>query len=82
MSKDTPEVGDVWEYMEDELLYIEKVIYIRENTYQCESILKDKYTGDIRFFFLPMFDTLQKHFTYLGKSKVNIDDLFKTENEE
>jgi len=77
MSKDTPEVGDVWlceggfkAYICNiENGYIHCFTFFREGENNCyEAVLNKK-------LFL-------KYHTYLGKSKANIDDLFKTENEE
>ena len=75
MSKDrTPEVGDVWEYQE-------KLYHISAITERL-----------VEVWCLSSDDIIRKHkwvarsfkacFTYLGKSKANINDLFKTENEE
>ena len=59
MSKDTPEVGDVWKNNRyGDLLHITDV------------------RGDERY------TKFSEYYTYLGKSKANINDLFKTENEE
>lgn len=77
MSKDTPEVGDVWEYKYgfDKIYIIEIDLpngYVR--------VLK-KITGKYiqqREYTTEFFNDCR----YLGKSKANIDDLFKTENEE
>jgi hypothetical protein len=77
MSKDTPEVGDVWEYKYgfDKLHIIETDLpngYVR--------VLK-KITGKYlqqREYTLEFFNDCR----FLGHSKANIDDLFKTENEE
>lgn len=80
MSKDTPEVGDVWEYQNLKYHIVEKGTYedffdglvdgvkvINEQLLKREG-LKTKY--------------LVKEGKYLGHSKANINDLFKTENEE
>lgn len=76
MSKDKPEVGDVFEYNDTRYL-ITKVnivgyLYIFGLKTQPEFI-SQTFANDGSFF-LKM--------QYLGKSKVNISDLFKTENEE
>ena len=72
MSKEEIEVGDVWE-----------VSYygVRKKAYICNTkdynhplcVLND---GDMIFLYLEVAGI-----KYLGKSKVNIEDLFKTENE-
>lgn len=74
MSKDTPEVGDVFEgkFAKYNLLEVGKV--------WCEVAAIDKCSDEIRFRAIPLFYLIEKC-TYLGKSKANIDDLFKTENE-
>lgn len=77
MSKDTVEVGDVW--VKDE-----RRCYIRDvRLYPIEH----GGSGVVFYLFLGKsdyvgLDYFLKHFTYLGRSKANIDDLFKTENEE
>ena len=75
MSKDTPEVGDVWKdsYGEEaHILWIGYiVVYVRKywiNNYEYHyEVCKLDYNKFIR------------KWTYLGKSKATIDDLFKTE---
>lgn len=78
MSKDTPEVGDVWEDRQGwKLLIVERrfsiVRAVSENF-----IIR---IIDYRKIGIPNAEKIDG-FHYLGKSKVNIDDLFKTENEE
>lgn len=81
MSKDTPEVGDVWI---DKETYA-RMVFVNVNDFYyeylehweklCESF--DVYRiNDIKN------TSWKKGKKYLGKSKANIDDLFKTENEE
>ena len=71
MSKDTPEVGDVWESINQKI-----VIIVRdEDMFGCavtnsQNKIQWRHKGSFC------------EYTYLGKSKANIDDLFKTENEE
>jgi hypothetical protein len=72
MSKDTPEVGDVWvkRYSKEDKIYI---------TQGLPMIIDVNMQG--------VFEHVNKRdflnsYCYLGKSNVNIDDLFKTENEE
>lgn len=70
MSKDKPEVGDVWENKTGRLrVYITKVDVwgIIGISSSGAAVSKNMYH-------------LEKY-TYLGKSKANIEDLFKTENE-
>lgn len=74
MSKDTPEVGDVWEYKNGVKVY---VIMVDEETVESFTILGGSvWSGTFQK------DKFTKYHTYLGKSKASIDDLFKTENEE
>ena len=73
MSKEhiTPEVGDVWE---NPKTHHRHIILSIGRDYKCFCD-----TGGISIKYSYDFDeTLE----YLGKSKANIDDLFKTENEE
>lgn len=76
MSKDKmPEVGDVWK--EKDL----KVKYIFLDVMEHGSYVFIEYskkTHDVGFIEKEDYCDL----IYLGKSKANIDDLFKTENEE
>jgi hypothetical protein len=76
MSKDTPEVGDVWKHNQDGFIFC--VTYIENELYKwAHSVWQD---GSIHKIYYGGFFT--NRYTYLGKSKANIDDLFKTENEE
>lgn len=76
MSKDIPEVGDVWE---DDNGY--KVLILKTFISYFEAISEN-------FLYRIIYKCAKKDYkdissyTYLGKSKANIDDLFKTENEE
>lgn len=81
MSKVTPEVGDVWEITEDR----KRVVLVKEDT------LEDVFEGVVNGMLAINEDykrtwykkhKLAKVAVYLGKSKTNINDLFKTENEE
>lgn len=80
MSKDKPEVGDVWldENSGSKIVFVcvndYYMEYLEHNTKLVESF--DVYRiHDTK-------STLWKdELTYLGKSKVKIEDLFKTENE-
>lgn len=75
MSKDiTPEVGDIWKYKDGIKVHI---IMVDEETVEAFAILGGSaWSGTFSK------DEFQKQHTYLGKSKANINDLFKTENEE
>lgn len=89
MSKDTPEVGDVWEYKTDDKHKIHIVkeykCYPLDGVFRSEedcrrydcvhrcNTRKEIETGSY------LKEELIKYYTYLGKSKANIDDLFKTE---
>jgi len=74
MSKDTPQVGDVWVSQNGHKVHVDVTDNIVTSFYYsglyrlCKKIVVTK--------------EFVKAYTYLGKSKVNIDDLFKTENEE
>lgn len=77
MSKDTPEVGDVW--INDRSKNIRHLIVdvgiLLIHTVSLgykKHLIVNPYDADI----------FTREFTYLGKSTVNINDLFKTENEE
>lgn len=75
MSKDTPEVGDVFQSKEDKNI---KLHITGKNEVGLEAIVSDtKEVWNIDSWY---FD--ERYYTYLGKSKANIEDLFKTENEE
>ena len=74
MSKDKPKVGDVW-------------VNKHNTKYYIFNVFEDKLvrgfsvdTGRMQSFCLLTEDFIQIY-TYLGKSKVRIEDLFKTENE-
>ena len=75
MSKDTPEVGDVWIDKDDKY---KKYIIISSNYREQTITVLDKHFWKSSF----SYEIFTKFFTYLGKSKANIDDLFKTENED
>ena len=72
MSKDTPEVGDIYLDTRYNLKFV--VIKSRNNLYD---IFTENLTAYLKF-----GKGFTEYSTYLGKSKANIDDLFKTENEE
>lgn len=80
MSKDKPEVGDVWEqpftkirFKIYDLINYDKctlVYYYQQTAY--DTITKD--VGELNFF-------MKRGYIYVGKSTTTISDLFKTENE-
>lgn len=78
MSKLKPEVGDIWE---DKNGY--KVLIVKTMFSYAEGV-SENYIH--RLIFKSGFGTKKDdnfdECDYLGKSKANIDDLFKTENEE
>ena len=75
MSKDTPEVGDVFQSVIDTDIRV-CIIDKYKNGYGI--LISDKREiWDIKEWIYWKDD-----YTYLGKSKANIEDLFKTENEE
>lgn len=70
----TPEVGDVWLNLQGKKFYI-------YNNYENRLVRGfSTQSGRIESFCLLLEDFLDLY-TYLGKSKVNIDDIFNTENE-
>ena len=74
MSKDKPEVGDVFQSKEDTdvRLYVTGI-----NNVGLECLVSNnREIWDIDSWY---FD--EDYYTYLGKSKANLSDLFKTENE-
>lgn len=72
MSKE-PEVRDIWKYKDGAKVYL---IMVDEETVESFTILcGGAWSGTFQK------DEFIKNHTYLGKSKANIDDLFKTENE-
>ena len=74
MSKDKPEVGDIWIDNDDK--YKKYIIFSVDYRTQTITVL-DKHFWKSSF----SYEIFTEYFTYLGKSKANIDDLFKTENE-
>ena len=77
MSKDRiPEVGDVYKDLETDRVYH---ITLVENDIVWFALIT-KYSG-IQVFW-QIWNNFRKDCKYLGKSKANINDLFKTENEE
>ena len=76
----TPEVGDVF-YNEklDEKIYIYKLWKHDKKRKFVKVLIKETYGLFLEPFLLK--DINFENMKYLGKSKANIDDLFKTENE-
>lgn len=83
MSKENPEIGDVWQYKNGMKFYILKEItsnsmpFGEDIKYSAFEVIEED--GELN-----SHDELQfinGTFKYLGKSKANINDLFKTENE-
>lgn len=69
MSKNKPEAGDVWAV--DFAKYI--VLYTKDDTVQC--LVSDFRLAEFSISFLQQFCV------YLGKSRVNIDELFDVRRE-
>lgn len=85
MSKDKPEVGDVWKHNGNgNLLHI---IEIGRNYIDFIGFDKyDKFSPYYKNSFSNIgkderYNKFTEFHTYIGKSKVKIEDLFKTENE-
>ena len=77
MSKE-PEVGDVWEN-NGTLIYLEQV---GEEDNKEDIYCFIKFKNRVKAFGgVYTKSYIKKTMKYLGKSKANIDDLFKTENE-
>lgn len=74
MSKDTPEVGDVWEINSAKIYITFSHNGFVDSVRHCCSYVYNDRTYTV--------NELVRDGKYLGKSKANIDDLFKTENEE
>ena len=75
MSKDNPEVGDIFEsnFAKYNLLEVGKV--------WCEVASIDKGADEIRFKAIPLFYFIEKC-KYLDKSKANINDLFEVQDDQ
>lgn len=74
MSKEKPEVGDVFEFKTKNDHY--KFYVIDVDGYDCEVVV----TAQNKIW--TSYTLISGDFKYLGKSKANINDLFETENEE
>lgn len=78
MSKDTPEVGDIWAFNSDNVKFI--IINVLEwNQTDVEPVYQILFLMKGWYFCEHMKIENFKHCTYIDKSKANIDDLFKTE---
>lgn len=72
MSKDKPEVGDVWLFDNTKWSIVGRGVYSVYGITGLENkFLKIEGVSDV---------LLMEQGTYLGKSKASINDLFKTEN--
>ena len=71
MSKDKPEVGDVWQSTRSDKtkIYITRIT----NTIWC---ITDNGIGSTRY-----FSKFTVRYKYLGKSKANINELFEVQDE-
>ena len=70
MSKEKPEVGDVWKHNEDGFVF--RITYIENELYKwAHTIWQD---GSVHKIYYGGFFT--NRYTYLGKSKVSIKELF------
>lgn len=84
MSKDKPEVGDVWAFDNGLKFRILKetlsnaMPYEEDVKYPAYEVLEES----LEYNFFDELPFINGTFKYLGKSKANINDLFKTENEE
>lgn len=80
MSKDKPEVGDVWVTTDEDVKVIVMYTFIHEEVLYV-AVLIAQLTLDEKWVYFsevlrePSFEDC----TYLGKSKVSVEDLFKTE---
>ena len=85
MSKDTPEVGDIWKdsYGEEaHILWVGYiVVYVRKYWITIYKHHYEVYEYHYEVCKLDYNKFIRK-WVYLGKSKATIDDLFNTENEE
>lgn len=80
MSKDAPEVGDVWEFENHKYHILESRKYNDVFDGVIDGIMC--ICADFKKFQGFKTKPFLKAAIYLGKSKANIDDLFKTEEEE
>ena len=79
MSKDTPEVGDVWQPKNNE--YSRVIVTYYSDEFEV-LLIAIRYAGILQKIKKYHKRWFVNNYKYLGKSKANIDDLFKTENDE
>lgn len=77
MSRDKPEIGDVWINDRDKnvrhlIVDVDNLLIHTVSLSYKKHLIGNPYDAD----------TFTRNFTYLGKRKAYMDDLFKTENEE
>ena len=83
MSKDKPEVGDVWAFDNGSKFIILKetlsnaMPYEENFKYPAYEVLEESLERN----FFDELPFINRTFKYIGKSKVNIEDLFKKENQ-
>ena len=82
MSKDRPEVGDVWQYPNGIKMVIVKETMSIDIFREPKEIISFTVVEDDGEPNIHEEIVFLGNFTYLGKSKARIEDLFKTENEE
>lgn len=81
MSKDKPEVGDVWEDHEGRKLFLFQVTDKYVHFFRRKNKYPENTNRVVVFTFTRFAFNRVDRFEYIGKSKVKIEDLFKTENE-
>lgn len=74
MSKDTPEAGDVFQSVVDPDV---RIHIVDNNKNGCVILVSDKR----EVWDLNLWHYFKDDYTYLGKSKASVNDLFKTEEE-
>lgn len=75
MSKENPGVGDVWKHNEDGFVF--RITYIENELYKRAEVIWEN--GHIsRIYYGGLFTN---RYTYLGKSKSSIKELFEVEKE-
>ena len=79
MSKEKPEVGDVWY----DKMSNQKIVFIMVSDYYCEYIEHyEKLTESFEIYtFTTGTNEWKKGMKYLGKSKANINDLFEVQDD-
>lgn len=82
MSKDKPEVGDVWEYKNGIKFTIIRQLEPLPDLFDNKNELRYEVIEDCEEFnLLYELAFYSGYYTYLGKSKAKFEDLFKMENE-